>query len=577
MTSLAKILSLSYNSAVATVGFGLKSYYRSVRLVKDVGTINPGQPSYVTNILLCGNCVDPTTRNLYVFYIDTYFGSAWIIEINIDTRVQTVVYYDKYNAIGFNANNKFRNARVVFGRLIWTDNVNPIYQMDIKRAENSFYYKIGYGQFTNTAEWALASTYTLGQIVSNGNYFYKSAIYNNTGNEPRSDSGAHWTQLCMIEDAYYSMNVKNFYFEAAPPKHAPVVTYRSDASRNINNLRQTLFQIAYRYIYMDWRVSTFSPTSIIALPQAEEEVATGLANEQTNLNNALNIIVNTGGEEVRQIQIVGRSSKDISSWFVIDTIDKFSEQEKGGELSNVIKPDAVSLGISIPVPVVLNGTVINPTQFGPAMTLPAPTVINTFVSADKLSDTWTSSQSGFTDRVNTTFSMLPTSATVKSIPSWITLQLLPATYLHVGNTIHDGDVIAIYPTTANGGALRSGVIEFENIYGNICSIAVQQAAPTVPATISVVAGGGDFDVSDTSGTVTIGSTIIQIIFTPDNPDYGPMVSFDTVYTIKKNGTTVGTGALTGVKNLTSNMRYLTMTSQALSGDSVVVYLGHIGT
>ena len=99
MSQLAKILSLSYNSATASKTSALKSYWRSVRFIKDSGTVNPKQPSYITNVLLNGKCIDPETRCLYVFYIDTYFGSAWIIEINIDTRVQTVVYYDKYNDI----------------------------------------------------------------------------------------------------------------------------------------------------------------------------------------------------------------------------------------------------------------------------------------------------------------------------------------------------------------------------------------------------------------------------------------------------------------------------------------------
>ena len=150
MSNLAKIISFAYDDAVLTKATALKTYYRSLRLIKIIGTLTPTTTldSIYTNVLLCGNCIDPEERNLYVFYIDTNYHSAWIIEINIDSRVQNVVYYDKYNAIGFDPDHKFYNARVVHGKLVWTDDLTPIHQMDIKRAKNSFYYGIGYGQYT---------------------------------------------------------------------------------------------------------------------------------------------------------------------------------------------------------------------------------------------------------------------------------------------------------------------------------------------------------------------------------------------------------------------------------------------
>lgn len=369
MSSYAKILSLSYNSVVAAKASALKTYWRSVRLIKEAGTVNPLEPSHVTNILLNGKCIDPETRCLYVFYIDTYFGSAWIIEINIDTRVQTVVYYDKYNVIGFDPMYKIYNPRVVHGRLIWTDNKNPIYQMDIARAKESFYHKIGYGQYPQTVEWSRIGSYGIDQIVSNGNGYYKSLVHVNYGHEPKSDSGINWLNLgCLIEDAYYSMDIKNFYFEPVPPKHPPIVVYESDDTRKINNLRQTLFQCAYRYVYMDWRKSTFSPASIVPVPQAEEESATGLANEIISLNNKLRITVNMGGEEVRAVDIIGRSSQDTSKWFLIDTLNKFSEQETGNIISKRMEPVYIPLSFSIMPPTVEN------------ISAPAPPVATAYTS-----------------------------------------------------------------------------------------------------------------------------------------------------------------------------------------------------
>lgn len=353
MSLYAKILSLSYDSAEATKTTALKTYWRSVRLLKEAGAENTGKPSYMTNVLLNGKCVDPETRCLYVFYIDTYFGSAWIIEINIDTRVQTVVYYDKYNAIGFNSLYKFYNAKVSHGKLVWTDNLNPIYQMDIKRAKESFYHQIGYGQFPETTEWSPVVTYQAGQNVSDGNDLYK-ALVNNYNVVPRWDTTqTTWQYLCRVEEAYYSMNVENFYFEAMPPKMPPVVTYKSDETRKINSLRQVLYQFAYRYVYMDWRRSTFSPASTVPIPQAEEEVTTGLASGQIALNNKLDIVINSGGEEVRAIEIIARSSEDPSKWFLIDTINKFDESS---QVSRRITPAYVPLGLTVMPPTVQNAS-----------------------------------------------------------------------------------------------------------------------------------------------------------------------------------------------------------------------------
>lgn len=349
---LAKYFSLNYASGSILSSATLKSNFLSVRFIRDLNYSVPNLPSYITNILLCGDCVDPEKRNLYLFYIDTLYGAAWIIEINIDTRVQTVVYYDKYNAIGFNQLYKFYNARVVHGRLVWTDNFNPMYMMDIERAKKSFFYKIGYGQYPTTVEWSSIVIFGIGQVVSYGNNFYKSLIDNNLNNNPIETTDTAWEMLCLIEDAYYSQKIENFYFEATPPKHPPVVTYHSNAGRKINNLKQTLFQIAYRYVYIDWRKSTFSPASIVPVPQAEEDVATGYAAENISLNNELQIQVNLGGEEVRAVEIVGRSSQDPSTWFLIETINKFEQEERADELSLLINPANIPLHLVIQAPTV---------------------------------------------------------------------------------------------------------------------------------------------------------------------------------------------------------------------------------
>ena len=580
MGLFAKVLSLSYDSAAATKTTALKSYYRSVRLIRDADTINPGEDSKYTNVLLCGNCIDKETRNLYVFYIDTFYGAAWIIEINLDSRIQTVVYYDKYNAIGFDPQYKIYNAKVVYGRLVWTDGLNPVYQMDIKRAKKSFAYKIGYGQYPETVEWNESDVYAIDQIVSNGNKFYKNLSYNNVGIEPRLGDSTAWEELCLIEDAYYSQKIENFYFEAMPPKHPPVVTYETDNDRKINNLRRTLFQVAYRYVYIDWRKSTFSPASIVPIPQAEEEVATGLANEQISLNNKLKITVNFGGEEVRAVEIIGRSSDDPTKWYLLESINKFEEEEKGGEVSVFAYAPRMDLTITVEQPIVTskNYAVVGlPPEL--ILSVKDTSIWMTYVSASVNDMEWDSDEFGLALQIPTIISMGDASQVfLTSKPSWITvIENDGGEEITVGGLpITNGMIISLYPNVENLGPqkLESVVFTDDTVFANSCNILVTHKSPTSIPTVGVYVhpeDGSGLVISGESGTATNGSAWISVTFTPEQAAYGPLVGFSLNYSILKNSVAVGSGTIL-VTNYQSATRTLTMSSVALPAQGIQVLL-----
>jgi len=583
MSSYAKILSLSYDSAVATKASALKTYWRSVRLIKEDGATTSIDPSYITNILLNGKCIDPETRCLYVFYIDTERYSAWIIEINIDTRVQTVVYYDQYNDIGFNAKYKFNNPRVVHGRLVWTDNLNPIYQMDIARAKKSFLLGIGYGQYPQTLEWSAIESYDIDQIVSNGNGYYKSLLNANVGNEPKSDAGTAWLNLkCLIEDAYYSMDVKNFYFEAAPPKHPPVVTYESDDTRKINNLRQTLFQVAYRYVYMDWRKSTFSPASIIPVPQAEEETATGLANEMVSLNNKLRITFDTGGEEVRAIEVIGRSSQDTSKWFLIETINKFEEQERGNEISRTTEAGYVELALSVPLPSVENSIESLPEEVGLGLTPLTPDVFMSYVSTIP-AIAFGAAEEGYDDREEIIIDCSPVSLFLTSFPSWLTLRNGGGFDMSAGMTMVNGEVIAVFPATENTAYVaRSGYIVLTNSYGDSSSILVSQAAASPPPPVAIVCtvqkdpdDASPQTITNNSASAMSQSRLVTLVFRTDNSDYNPGDTF-TMYWRADIGVLPYGGGSFSVTNGTINYPVpIALNRNLVAGETVDVYLSAV--
>jgi len=572
MAISAKIFTLSYDSASLLKSVALKNNYLSLRLIKNSGIVNPGKESYITNILLNGKCIDAENRRLYVFYIDTFYNASWIIEIDIDKRVQKVVYYDPINNIGFDHRYKIYNASVVFGKIVWTDNLNNIYQVDIERAKNSFYYGIGYGKYPQTYNYDNAVSYLAEMKIAKGNYFYR-CLVDNVGQDPDTSTG-YWERLCMIEDAYFSMNIENFYFAPIPPSLPPTVQYFSDESRKINNLKQSLFQIAYRYVYMDWRRSTFSPASIVAMPNFEEEVDTGLANEQISLNNTLKITVNAGGEEVRAIEIIGRSNSDLSTWFLIDTINKFDEEERAGEISKVILKNKVEVSLLIKAPTVTSISLTAASRNIVGLNVLPATNWIIEIDASDYDMIWDAIEfgAGFGKTTTITLKGIP-DCNVLQVPDWITIKRAGFDIIE-GDTLIDGDVLTIYPTIENLGVSKEDQVILNEVdYGNRKLIFVSQRVTLkIPALAIYVLP------EDTSGLVIVndgsygenGSPWLVLKFTPANPLVGQNTDFNLYYGIWKDGTASGSGVMMNVRNNTSNEKLVEMSSNAAPGNTIVI-------
>jgi uncharacterized protein (TIGR02145 family) len=476
------VVSLAYNSAIITREAIISANYLSVRFIKDSNILSPLYPSTTYSVLLNGDCIDQENRKLYPFYIDTYYNQAWIFEIDIDTRKQTVVFFDSLNRIGFNADFKIYNARVVQGRLIWTDNNMPEYQMDVNRAKKSFYYGIGYGLYPTVTEWDSTANYLAGMIVWRGRYFYKCLQYS-SGIDPLGNT-AYWENLCLVEEAYYSTDPHNFYFAAIPPYFCPIATYMSDSQRKTNNLRQTIWQFAYRYVYMDYRKSTFSPACVPDMPDSEEEVASGLANELHELNNVLKVRINTGGEEVRKIEVVARSNQDPSTWYLIEVIDKFIELEGTSfqSLSPISEPLRGDITISIPIPVVINSGITLHTEMDVALSIPTPSVYNYNLSFSVVGMAWDGIDEGAGRARHTTvtckINLIGTHAFITDIPTWITV-MHGIDAMALGDMVNDTWILDVYPTDANYGSERWGDLELTDTKGNTARVSLTQHATPI--------------------------------------------------------------------------------------------------
>lgn len=108
------------------------------------------------------------------------------------------------------------------------------------------------------------------------------------------------------------------------PNFPPGVQYTSHPTRTVNNLRNSLFQFKYQYVYKDNRPSAWSPISKLPLPTTELVFGNSLPSQ---IDNCIKITLNTGDFLVKQIKIAARIG-NIGDFFLIETLDKFSSTQQ---------------------------------------------------------------------------------------------------------------------------------------------------------------------------------------------------------------------------------------------------------
>jgi hypothetical protein len=105
------------------------------------------------------------------------------------------------------------------------------------------------------------------------------------------------------------------------PSSSPICRYADDVSVSINNLKNRLFQFAYRWVYIDNTKSVISPWSRLFTPAEVDVLAT---EKNPTKNNVIQIQYNAGPANVKGIEILGRQSLDTTfgDAFTILTIEK---------------------------------------------------------------------------------------------------------------------------------------------------------------------------------------------------------------------------------------------------------------
>ena len=109
-----------------------------------------------------------------------------------------------------------------------------------------------------------------------------------------------------------------------PPTDMLKPYYITDDSRAINNLRGSLFQFRYSYVYDDYEESKTGAISTLAIPEGEMDYSGEIAG-QLNKNNCIVLSLNTGHSTVIKIKVYVREGNN-GNWGLIETIDK---KEKG--------------------------------------------------------------------------------------------------------------------------------------------------------------------------------------------------------------------------------------------------------
>ena len=139
-------------------------------------------------------------------------------------------------------------------------------------------------------------------------------LFFNDGNEP--------PKVINVSDNYgTSWKYEYLLVIKAPPIMPPKVVYENDPTVNQNNLRNKLFQFAYRFVYQNNEKSVWSSRSIVPLPQ---QPSLQLTDNDETLNSRISISVSTGGINVKAIELAFRETTNgnTSDLLLIESVKK---------------------------------------------------------------------------------------------------------------------------------------------------------------------------------------------------------------------------------------------------------------
>lgn len=199
------------------------------------------------------------------------------------------------------------------------------------------YHTIAYNDLATNIVYKVIQSITdsNGVDILNWNPSYKivhiNIIYRDSGDLFYFNDGGWNDPRCININAAFAPNWKADYLRVikGPPKMPCQVAYENDVTVSVNNLRNTLFQFRYRYVYDDNEKSVWSTASIVPLPYQPSTTLTydgidGYGNPNYTNNARIVVFVSTGNAQVAAIELAFRSFRNdnTSNWLFIEKIDK---------------------------------------------------------------------------------------------------------------------------------------------------------------------------------------------------------------------------------------------------------------
>ena len=138
------------------------------------------------------------------------------------------------------------------------------------------------------------------------------------------DNRPRFLNVLDAENNLYGSDWKAEYLTVARqmPLIAPIVSFQNDSTVEVNNLRKTLYEFRYRWVYKDLTKSTWSPYSKLIAPANPDDVATNI---DPTKNNYIAVEIQTGEEDCTSIEIAAREiagANVYSDDYIITTIQK---------------------------------------------------------------------------------------------------------------------------------------------------------------------------------------------------------------------------------------------------------------
>ncbi len=274
---------------------------------------------------LC-SCYDPLTRNVYYWVfsqpIDTtgsgdYEYDNRLLRFNEDTEVIDTIFVDYLNFMGLDPIKPFKDSFVLGDWLYFNPQTSEPKMIHIEMAYN----------YTNYDQYDETLTYVYGDYVTYFGGLFMATTAIAVGETPVSEQDK-WER---VGDAYQSQSLDintDYEFRYAfnvikrPPAQRPYCYYGTDTTVNVNNIKKTMFQFAYRYQYFDDSYSLYSALSDVTLPPHTEYINGDVPNDPTIANYiAVNVDLHSAAL-VKRVEIVFRTMDAFNIWRRCEIIER---------------------------------------------------------------------------------------------------------------------------------------------------------------------------------------------------------------------------------------------------------------